>query len=149
MRMPIFVALLCIAPAGYAQESHDHPGYPPTMLLASAAEEGGKVIVQLYRPEPMLPLVDEKVQPGNRFKTKWVPLRKVALGETVQAFAVDGNRVEPKGVLKALAKPTGVGVFLHSYANDPPTPPAFYRDLFREGTVLMVANPEDLYNARP
>jgi hypothetical protein len=149
MRISALVALLLFVPAGNSQENQDHPGYPPTILLASATEVGGKVVIQLSRPGPVPPSVDGKVKPGDRFKTEWVPLRKVTLGETVQAFAVDGKPVEPKAVLKVLAKPKGVGVFMRNYANDPVTPPAFYRDLFREGSLLLVANPGDLYNPKP
>ncbi len=78
-----------------------------------------------------------------------VPLRTVTLGQTVQVFGVDGQAVEPKAVLRALAKPKGVAVFLRNYANDPLTPPPFYRELFREGTLLLTASPWDLYNPKP
>jgi hypothetical protein len=35
---------------------------------------------------------------------------------------------------------------MRSYTNDPLTPPEFYRDLFHEGTLLLVVKPEDLCN---
>lgn len=82
-------------------------------------------------------------------KTEWVQLRKVTLGDKVKAFGVDGKPLGSKGVLNALAKPTGVAVFLRSYANDPFTPPSFYRDLFREGTLILVADAEVLHNQKP
>lgn len=149
MRIPALVALLLIPVAGQAQEDRRHPGYPPTILLASAAEEGGKVVILMSRPGVEAPPVDAKVEPGDRYETVWVPLKKVTLGETVQAFGVDGQPVTPKAVLKALSKPNGVGVFLRSHANDPEKPPAFYRRLFAEGTLLLVAKPDDLYNPMP
>lgn len=149
MRILALMALLLIVPAGKAEEKQAHPGYPPTLLLASAAEQDGKVVIQITRPGPVPPPEDGKEKPGERPMTEWVPLRKVTLGDTVQAFAIDGKPVQPKAVLKALAKAKGVGVFMRSYANDPLTPPAFYRDLFREGTLLLVVKPEDLYNPKP
>jgi hypothetical protein len=149
MRITALVALLLFIPAGNAQENQAHPGYPPTVLRASASKEDGKVVIQLSRPGPVPPAVDQKVKPGDRFATEWVPLRKVTLGETVQVFGVNGKPMDPKSVLKALARPKGVGVFMRNYANDPLTPPAFYRELFREGTLLLVANPGDLYNPKP
>lgn len=149
MRIFVLVALLLFVSVSNAQEKNAHPGYAPTMLLASAEVEGGKVVIQMSRPGPVPPRNDGKAQPGDRPITEWVPLRKVTLGETVQAFGVDGKPVGPKAVLKALAKPKGVGVFMRSYANDPLTPPAFYRELFREGTLLLVANARDLYNPKP
>jgi hypothetical protein len=137
-----------IASVVQAEESA-HPGYPPTVLLASAADREGKVEIQLSRPGPVTPSVDERVKPGDRFETEWVPLRMVTLGETVEAYGIDGKRLESKAVLKALAKPQGVAVFMRNYANDPPNPAPFYAALFREGTILLVANPADLYNPEP
>jgi hypothetical protein len=149
MRRLASVAVLLIVPAGNAQEKPAHPGYPPMLLLASASEEEGKVVIQLSRSGPVPPPEDGKVRPGDRLATEWVPLRKVTLGDTVQAFRIDGKPAEPTAVLKALAKPKGVAVFLRSHANDPVTPPSFYRDLFREGTLLLVAKAEDLYYSKP
>ncbi len=149
MRIVAIAALLLTVSATYAQEKQDHPGYPPTLFLASASEQEGKVVIQMSRPGPVPPSEDGKERPGERPITEWVPLKKVTLGDTVQAFGVDGKPVEPKAVLKALAKPKGVGVFMRNFANDPLTPPAFYRDLFREGTLLLVVKPEDLYNPKP
>jgi hypothetical protein len=149
MRIVALAALLLIVPATEAQQKQAHPGYPPTVLLASAAEEKGKVAIQMSRPGPVLPPDDGKLKPGDRYMTEWVKLRKVTLGDKVQAFGVDGKPVGAKAVLKALAKPKGVAVFMRSYANDPLTPPLFYRDLFREGTLILVVHPEDLYNPKP
>jgi len=126
-----------------------HPGYPPTMLRASAEERDGKVIVQMSRPGPVPPPVDGKVKESDRHETEWVPLRKVTLGDTVHAFGVDGEPMGSKALLKALAKPVGVVVFFRSYANDPLVPPALYRALLREGTIILVARQDDLYNAKP
>ena len=80
---------------------------------------------------------------------EWVNMRKGMLGETVQAFKVDGRPVGPKALLKALAEPRGVAVFMRSYTNDPRTPPPFYRALLRKGTILLVARAEDLYHPKP
>jgi hypothetical protein len=149
MRILALAVLLLIVSAAHSQQKEAHPGYPPTLLLASASDQVGKVVIQMSRPGPVPPPEDGKEKQGERPMTEWAPLRKVTLGDTVQAFGVDGKPVEPKAVLKALAKPKGVGVFMRSYANDPLTPPAFYRDLFREGTLLLVVKPEDLYNPKP
>jgi hypothetical protein len=146
--LPLAVFLLFVS-AAFSQQKEAHPGYPPTLLLASASDQEGKVVVQISRPGPVPPPADGKEKPGERPMTEWVPLREVTLGETVQAFGVDGKPVEPKAVLKALAKPKGVGVFMRSYDNDPLTPPEFYRELFREGTLLLVVKPDDLYYPQP
>jgi hypothetical protein len=75
--------------------------------------------------------------------------RSEALGETVQAFGVDGERVGAKAVLKALAEPKGVAVFIGRDPKDPQAPPAFYRSLLREGTIILVVKPADIYNPNP
>jgi hypothetical protein len=149
MRIVALAGLLLIRSAADAQQKQAHPGYPPTMLLASASEQKGKVVIQMSRPGLVLPPDDGKARPGDRSMTEWVPLRKVMLGDTVQAFGVDGELVGPKAVLKALAEPKGVVVFIRSYANDPPTPAPFYRTLIREGTIILVVRADDIYNPKP
>jgi hypothetical protein len=147
MRVLLLVALLSVVPAGRAQEKPAPGGQPPALWLASAAERDGKVVVQIARPGMPTPPTDLKEKPAEGLV--WVNLRPVTLGDTVHAFGVDGKRVEPKAVLKALAEPKGVAVFLRSYPTDPVTPPKFYRAMIREGTILLVANAEDLYNPKP
>jgi hypothetical protein len=149
MRLVALAALLSIVPISRSQEKEAHPGYSPTLLLASASEQEGKVVIQISQPGPVPPDRQPKVKPSERFATEWVDLRKVTLGEKVHAFGVDGKPLEKKAVLKTLAKPRGVAVFMRSYENDPQTPPAFYRALLREGTTILVVRPEDLYNPKP
>jgi hypothetical protein len=149
MRTRTLIVFLWIAAPVAAVDPPPHPGYPPTMLRGSAVEEKGKVVVQLYQPGPVTPADLPKVKSGDRYETEWVPLNKLTLGETVKAFGVDGKPIEPKKLVQALAKPKGVVVFLRSYANDPLVPPAFYRELLREATVILVAAPDQLYNPPP
>ena len=52
-------------------------------------------------------------------------------------------------LLKALAEPKGVAVFIRSNVKDPEAPPAFYRSLFREGTIILVVQSQDIYNPKP
>lgn len=141
-------ALPWLVSAAPPEPPEAHPGYPPTLLRASAVEQAGRVVIRISQPGPVPP-EDRKVKPGERCRTAWVPLRPVTLGDTVQAFGVDGQRVKPKAVLKALAKPRGVAVFVRGYAHDPLTPAPFYRALLREGTLILVVNAEDLHNPKP
>lgn len=135
--------------SSFATAQPEHPGYSPTLFLASASEVGGKIVIQPFRPGTVPPPVDRKEKPGERYATEWVPLRKVTLGETVHVFGTDGKPVAPQAVLKALAKPKGVAIFQRSYDNDPQVPHAFYRDLLREGTLILVARHDDLFNPKP
>jgi hypothetical protein len=146
MRLAFQLALLSIAPAVLAQEKSAPGGLSPALWLASAAERNGKVVVQLARPGPAPP-ADAADKPAQG--QVWVYLRPVTLGETVHAFGIEGQRLDAKPGLTALAKSKGAAVFVRSYRTDPTVPPEFYRALIREGTVLLVVNAEDLYNPKP
>ena len=148
MRKLALATLLLIAQAVNAQQKQAHPGYPPTLLLASASQEDRKVIIQIAQAGPVPPPEDGKRKP-DAVMTEWVNLNKVTLGETVQAFGVDGERVGAKAVLKALAEPKGVAVFIGRDPKDPQAPPAFYRSLLREGTIILVVRGGDIYNPKP
>jgi hypothetical protein len=106
------------------------------------------VIIQIAQAGPVPPPEDGKRKP-DAVMTEWVNLNKVTLGETVQAFGVDGERVEPKAVLKALAEPKGVAVFIGRDPKDPQAPPTFYRSLLREGTIILVVRGGDIHNPKP
>ena len=146
MRVLVVAVVLTVVPAGRAQEKPP-PGPAPALWLALAIQREGKVVVQIWMPGPPPPPTDPKEKPAEG--SVWVDLRKVTLGETVQAFGVDGERLGAKVVLKALAEPRGVPVFIRSNVKDPEAPPAFYRSLFREGTVILVVRSQDIYNPKP
>jgi hypothetical protein len=146
MRVLILAVVLTVVPAGTAQDKPP-PGPHPVLWLASATQQNGKVVVQISMPGLPPPPTDPKDKPAEG--SVWVELRKVTLGATVQAFGVDGKRVGPKVVLKALAEPKGVAVFIGSNAKDPEAPPTFYRSLFREGTIILVVRGQHIYNPKP
>jgi hypothetical protein len=146
MRVLILAVVLMVVPAGRAQDKPP-PGPHPVLWLASATPKDGKVIVQISMPGLPPPPADPTDKPAEG--SVWVELQKVTLDKTVQAFGVDGKRVGPKVVLKALAEPKGVAVFIRSNVKDPEVPPAFYRSLFREGTLILVVRSQDIYNPKP
>ena len=148
MRVLMFVvlALLGIISFGWAEEKPP-PGGQPALWLASAADQNGEVVVRISRPGLPPPPVDPGEKPVEG--SIWVEFRPVTLGEKVQAFGVDGKPLEAKAVVKALGQPKGVAVFLRSNTADPKTPPEFYRAMFREGTILLVVNAEDIFNPKP
>jgi hypothetical protein len=80
---------------------------------------------------------------------KWFNLRKVTLGKTVQVFRANGKPAEPSFVLKALAKPRGVAVFIRTQGSDPAKPDPFYLALLREGTLVLVVSEKDIYPQEP
>lgn len=147
--------LLLFVPLGSAQEKDAPSGWPPHLWLASASEQDGKVVIQIAKPEER----GSRSGPGGfepgvkslpaTTVMKWSNLRKVTLGKTVQAFRVQGERAEPKSVLKALGKPNGVAVFVRTKESDPTRPDPFYLALLRENTLVLVVNDKDIYPDRP
>ena len=52
-------------------------------------------------------------------------------------------------VLKALAKPKGVAVFVRTKESDPTKPEPFYLAFLREGTIVLIVNHKDIYPQEP
>ena len=151
----LYGALLLFASVGSAEEKDAPPGQPPQLWLASASEQDGEVLIQIAKPEERGGLGGRGgFEPGVKSLPattimKWSNLRKVTLGKTVHAFRVKGERAEPKTVLKALAKPKGVAVFVRTKESGPTRPDPFYLALLREDTLVLVVNDKDIYPERP
>jgi hypothetical protein len=149
------VSLLLLARVGGAQEKDAPAGQPPQLWLASASEQDGMVVIQIAKPEERAGVGGPGgFEPGVKtlpatMVMKWSDLRKVTLGKTAQAFRVNGERAEPKSVLKALGKPKGVAVLVRTKEDDPTRPDPFYLALLREDTLLLVVNHKDIYIDRP
>jgi hypothetical protein len=149
------VTLLLFAQVGGAQEKDAPPGQAPQLWLASASEQNGQVVIQIAKPEERAGAGGPGgFEPGVKtlpatWVMKWSDLRKVTLGKTVQAFRVNGERAEPKSVLKALGKAKGVAVFVRTKDDDPTRPDPFYLALLREDTLVLVVNQKDIYPDRP
>jgi hypothetical protein len=157
MRMLAFLSttLLLSVPVGSAQEKDAPPGQPPQLWLASASDQEGEVLIQIAKPEERGgPGGPGGFEPGVKSLAattvmKWSNLRMVTLGKTVQAFRVNGERAETKSVLKALAQPKGVTVFVRTRDSDPTRPDPFYLALLREDTLVLVVNAKDVYPDKP
>jgi len=125
-----------------AQEKLPPPNKSPQLWRASASLRDEKVVIQIARPEYEAPrkAVAAEVM-------KWDNLRTVTLGETVKAFGVDGKPLGPESVLKAIAKPKGVAVFVRFYRTKSGgliDPDPFYLAMLREGTIVLVVAAEDI-----
>jgi len=153
--MLLSATMLLFVVVGGAQEKDAPPGQPPQLWLASASEQDGKVVIQIAKPEERGGRSGRGgFEPGVKtlpatMVMKWSNLRKVTLGETVQAFRVNGERAEPKSVLKGLAKPKGVTVFVRTKQSDPTRPGPFYLALLREDTLVLMVNDNDIYPDKP
>src|SRR5437773_12164143 len=130
-------------------------GEPARLTRASATRQGDKVVIQFYEPATRAIGGDGGPRPDGTFalpsKTEqyWSDTRKVDLGKTVKAFGVDGKELAPAAVLKALAEPRGVAVFVRRFPSDPTEPHAFYRAMLREGTLILVYDEKDIYPQGP
>ena len=151
----VFATLLLCARVGSGQEKSVPTGRPPQFWRASASEQNGKIVIQIAAPE-------ERAggggpggfEPGVRSLPptrviEWCDLPKVTLGEQVQALRVDGKVVEPKAVLKSLAKPRGVAVFVRTKQDARATPDPFYLMLLRENDIVLVVNETGIYPDQP
>jgi hypothetical protein len=148
------LALLVFVPVARAEEKEAPRGGSPQLWLASASQQDGQVVIQLAEPVEQGGAGGQVVGPGVRSLPattvmKWRNLPRVTLGKTAQAFRVDGKPAEPDAVLKALARPRGVAVFVRTNASDPARPDPFYLALLREETLVLVVNHKDLYPAEP
>jgi hypothetical protein len=148
MRKSVLTALLLIVPGGSAPEKQPPPGEPPQLWRASAAERDGKVIIQIAHQQ----YVDPR-KPVPREAMRWENWRPVTLGETVRAFRVDGNALEPRAVLKALAEPKLVAVFVRQHIPSRPRdlsdPEPYYLTMLREGTIVLIVSGSDIFPLRP
>jgi hypothetical protein len=148
MRRLALTALLLIALVGRAQERQPPPGEPPQLWRASAAQQGGKVIIQIAHQQYVDP---RKAVP--REAMRWEDWRPVTLGETARAFGVDGKALAPAAVLKALAEPRLVAVLVRQHIPSRPRdlsdPDPAYLAVLREGTIVLIVTGSDIFPLKP
>jgi hypothetical protein len=140
--------LLLIIPVANAEERQPPPGEPPQLWQASAVKQDGKIVVQISHQG----YVDPR-KAVSREAMRWEKWRPVTLGETVRAFTVNGNAMEPKEVLKAIAKPTLVAVFVRQHIRSRPRdlgdPEPIYLAMLRQGTIVLIVCGSDIFPLRP
>jgi hypothetical protein len=142
------VTLLLVVSVGSGQQKEPPPGEPPQLWRASAAQQDGKIVIQIAHQEYVAP---RKSVP--REAMRWKNWRPVTLGKTVRAFRVDGKPMEPMAVLKALAEPKLVAVFVRQHIPSRPRdlsdPEPYYLEMLREGTIVLIVTGEDIYHLKP
>jgi hypothetical protein len=144
----VTLALLAFVSAGRTQEKEPLPGEPPALWRASALQRDGKVVIQIAYQDYVEPRKAVAREP-----MRWVAWQPVTLGETVRAFGIDGKPLEPKVVLKALAEPKLVAVFVRQYIASQPRdladPDPYYLATLREGTIVLIVVGADIYHWKP
>jgi hypothetical protein len=150
-----FIGLLIFTSFASAQFKDTAPrGDSPKLWQASGVLVDGKVLIQIARPaEQATPDGGRRpdgvvIQPSG-VVMNWVnDPRKMTLGKNVIAYRADGKVMEADAVLKALAKPKGVAVFVRTDVSKA-KPEAFYLGLLREDTIALVAEEKDIYPTEP
>jgi hypothetical protein len=148
MRRFVLGALVLIVPVGNAQQKQPPPGEPPHLWQASAIKQDGKIVIQIAHQEYVEPRTSVPREP-----MRWKNWRPVTLGETVRAFGVKAKTLEPTEVLKALAEPKLVAVFVRQHipsrARDLSDPEPYYLAMLREGTIVLIVTGSDIFPLRP
>jgi hypothetical protein len=150
--LPSLTALLFAGLAAAQEKEKDTAprGDSPRLLQAQATQIDGKVVIRIDHPaeQGAGPLV--RVEGGGSLPAymvmRWLEMRKLTLGKTVQAYHTNGKPADAEDVLKALAKPKGVAVFVRAKAAKPEP---FYLGLLREDTLALVVESKDLYPLEP
>ncbi len=151
----ISIGLLVFSSFAGAQFKDTAPrGDSPKLWQASAVLVDGKVLIHIARPtEQATPDGGRRpdgvvVQPSGAVMN-WVDdPRKMTLGKNVIANRTDGKAIEGDAVLKALAKPKGVAVFVRTDVSKS-KPEPFYLGLLREDAIALVAEEKDIYPTEP
>jgi hypothetical protein len=150
--LPVLAAFLFAAVAAAQEKEKDTAprGDSPKLLQAQATQVDGKVVIRIDNPveQGAGPLV--RVEGGGSLPPymvmRWLEMRKLTLGKTVQAYHANGKPADAEAVLKALNKPKGVAVFVR--AKGAQLEP-FYLSLLREDTLALVVESKDLYPLEP
>ena len=157
MRTFLFSSLTALLFTGFAlaqekeKEKDTAPrGDSPKLLQAQASQVDGKVVIRIDHPaeQGAGPLVH--VEGGGSLPPysvmRWLEMRRLTFGKTVQAYHTNGKPADAEAVLKALAKPKGVAVFVRPKTAKPEP---FYLGLLREDTLALVVESKDLYPLVP
>ncbi|HLW65569.1 MAG TPA: hypothetical protein VKS79_09645 [Gemmataceae bacterium] len=152
----IALVCLCVCPSLVCAQFKDTAPRcdSPRLWQASATLADSRVMIQIARPsEQATPDGGRRpdgvvIQPSGMVMN-WVnDPRKLTLGKNVVAYRADGKVMEADALLKALAKPKGVAVFVRADVSKS-KPEAFYLGLLREDTLVLVAEHKDIYPTEP
>jgi hypothetical protein len=119
------------------------PKVPPAVYRATVAEVKGEVVVRLSGPS--MRITDKKdAQNVTETVYVWEDLKPLTLGKEVKAYSQAGKSLSKEAVLRALAKQVSVVCFVRLKPDDPELPDPLYSAMFRDDTVLLVFQGNDL-----
>ena len=121
-------------------------GSPPDFELATAMEKDGAVVVRFTMRGTHTKVVqveqDGKKVTKNVVELAWVDSSDVKVdGKNFAVLGADGKAIDPKDLLKRLAKPTQVAVFKFGPKGES-KPDLFYLRMLREDVVVFAASYE-------
>jgi hypothetical protein len=150
--LPSLAALLFAGIAAAQEKEKDTAprGDSPKMLQAQAMQIDGNVVIRIDHPaeQGAGPLVTgDGIGSLPAYSVmRWLEMRKLTLGKTVKAYHTNGKPADAEAVLKALAKPKGVAVFIRPKGAQLEP---FYLGMLREDTLALVVESKDLYPLEP
>lgn len=139
----VVVAFIALVAVTYAQDLPLAPQGPsPNQMLATAVKKDGADVIRFFHLEKRIKKVqverDGKKVDVDFIETQWTPrtddLQVDAKG--VAFFTADGKAIDPKALLKRLAKPTRVVVFYFE-PKEKLTPDPAYLRMLREDVVVI------------
>ena len=143
----LFLAVAAAVGLTMATAAQDLPPLPkgpsPDFGLATAMEKDGAVVVR-FTSRGAHNKVLEVEQDGKKVtqivvELAWVDSADVKVdGKDFAVLGADGKAIDPKDLLKRLAKPTQVAVFRIGPKVEP-KPDPFYLRMLREDVVVFVA----------
>ena len=118
-------------------------GPGPSFQLATAVEKDGLIVVRYSQPVQATKTVqvekDGKKVTQNVAYTVWNDIEFKVDGKSVAVLGADGKAIDPKNLLKRLAKPTPIAIFAFN-PKDELTPDPFYLRVLREDIVVFAAS---------
>ena len=142
-RLFTFAMVIGLAASSSGQDpSPSFKGPPPTFKLATAVDKDGVIVVRYS--EAFVATKDVQVEKdGKKFTktvsyTEWGEVEFKADGKSVAVLGANSKALDPKDLLKRLAKPTPIAVFSFNQGDELKPDPLYLRVL-REDVVVFAA----------
>ena len=142
-----FASILGLAASVGAQDVPPPVSYPPEFMCARATQKDNAIVVTFWVQQQWVKVRKyERVKDGKKetgFETyhgfSWKQIDLNLADDRIGIFGVNGKKMDPKDLLKRLAKPERVAVFRDYEQLDP-----FYLALLRDEVVVFKVAREKL-----
>lgn len=114
------------------------PFLTPEICRAKAVKKDGKTSVQINVRDLRVIKRAPQDEESRSWVYIWTKLDSLVLGEQINAFTSDHKEMSETAVLKALAKETTAVCIRRKHKEDPKTPEAYFKGVFRKNVVVLV-----------